>query len=480
MNLKQVKLNTDVFVVLAMLHWTGTELEIHSESDPDDFLDDFPDGFLTLNRNQDPTKNSAGKCFDEIDCFPGNTFCAENGLPDAHCIEVVGNPAKCSEKEDPHGVCLGAAPCGVHGVCSVDHTTLGRICTCHSGYEYKKVNNSGAFKCQDIDECDFTEIGGDTLCSVYDTCVNTEGSYKCVTSPDPFGVCVGINSPCFGKKWATCAVSDDKTTGECSCVVGFVWSRGADGDFSCVDLNECETDTHACLLSQFCANTEGGYFCAEHDGPCAAGAHTCDDMARCRPSYAKRGYNCECLPGFFGQGESGDMDGLIFYGPKGPQGCLDVDECHDRLHNCHPFEQCTNTFGSYSCTLEYDPFKVCDAGAHDCHALAACTPLFNEDNNDYKCTCRSGYQGDGRSCVDTDECRLGNHYCSSYQFCMNTEGGHSCLGSFDPLMSDCATGDHNCDLSLEVCLPNHRISQGSVLEIPPESHPEIYPESHPE
>ena len=56
------------------------------------------------------------------------------------------------------------------------------------------------------------------------------------------------------------------------------------------------------------------------EGPCGFGNHTCHDKARCIPSYAKKGYSCECLPGFWGHGEQTNPkqrnNGVYQYGPK--------------------------------------------------------------------------------------------------------------------------------------------------------------------
>merc|ERR1711920_312519 len=156
--------------------------------------------------------------------------------------------------------------------------------------------------CQDVDECEMVTGLGDDKCAVFEKCINTDGSYKCEVSPDPLGLCVGTNSPCYGIPRAKCVVADTKFTASCSCPMGYIWGPDGDGKYGCHDHDECQTGAHACLASQFCANLEGGYHCGEHEGPCAIGTHECHEHARCVPSYAKRGYDCECLPGFFGNG----------------------------------------------------------------------------------------------------------------------------------------------------------------------------------
>ena len=71
---------------------------------------------------------------------------------------------------------------------------------------------------------------------------------------------------------------------------------------------------------------------------------------------------------------------------------VDVDECLLGISTCAraPNGTCTNTIGSYLCS------------------------------------CNPGYSGDGRTCVDIDECDMGTHNCSVNANCTNTVGSFSC------------------------------------------------------
>ena len=44
----------------------------------------------------------------------------------------------------------------------------------------------------------------------------------------------------------------------------------------------------------------------------------------------------------------------------------------------------------------------------------------------YRCVCFSGFHGDGRSCVDTDECRDEINVCSVHARCENNPGSYRC------------------------------------------------------
>ncbi len=44
----------------------------------------------------------------------------------------------------------------------------------------------------------------------------------------------------------------------------------------------------------------------------------------------------------------------------------------------------------------------------------------------YDCSCKAGYQGDGFSCQDIDECTDGSHDCHQRAICTNEPGSYTC------------------------------------------------------
>uniref|UniRef100_A0ABM0MNC7 Protein kinase C-binding protein NELL1-like n=1 Tax=Saccoglossus kowalevskii TaxID=10224 RepID=A0ABM0MNC7_SACKO len=67
----------------------------------------------------------------------------------------------------------------------------------------------------------------------------------------------------------------------------------------------------------------------------------------------------------------------------------------------------------------------CNEG-HDCHANATCVSLSTK----HACQCLSGFEGNGKDCVDIDECKdeggLYGHHCHDNTICVNTPGSYLC------------------------------------------------------
>ncbi|XP_007941906.1 nidogen-2 [Orycteropus afer afer] len=83
----------------------------------------------------------------------------------------------------------------------------------------------------------------------------------------------------------------------------------------------------------------------------------------------------------------------------------------------------TNQVGPVEGDSDPAPVNPCYDGSHTCDTTAQCHPGANVA---YTCECAPGYQGDGRSCVDVNECATGLHRCRPNSVCINLKGSYKC------------------------------------------------------
>ncbi|XP_005795282.1 nidogen-1 [Xiphophorus maculatus] len=99
----------------------------------------------------------------------------------------------------------------------------------------------------------------------------------------------------------------------------------------------------------------------------------------------------------------------------------------------------------------------CFTGRHGCDTNAICRP---SQGNEFTCQCASGFNGDGRTCYDIDECRENPQICGPNSICNNQPGtfrcecdegyqfgidGRTCI-EVDQPVNHCEEGTHNCDI----------------------------------
>ncbi|XP_058015474.1 signal peptide, CUB and EGF-like domain-containing protein 2 isoform X3 [Ahaetulla prasina] len=77
----------------------------------------------------------------------------------------------------------------------------------------------------------------------------------------------------------------------------------------------------------------------------------------------------------------------------------------------------------------------CAQGIDDCHPDAICQNTLKL----YKCTCKPGYSGEGKTCEDMDECLVNNGGCQ--HACINTVGSYECRCNEGFFLSD---NQHTC------------------------------------
>uniref|UniRef100_A0AAR2J865 Nidogen 1a n=1 Tax=Pygocentrus nattereri TaxID=42514 RepID=A0AAR2J865_PYGNA len=67
--------------------------------------------------------------------------------------------------------------------------------------------------------------------------------------------------------------------------------------------------------------------------------------------------------------------------------------------------------------------NACYTGRHSCDTNAVCQP---GQGNQFTCECATGFNGDGRTCYDIDECRETPHICGPNTICNNQPGTYRC------------------------------------------------------
>ncbi len=98
------------------------------------------------------------------------------------------------------------------------------------------------------------------------------------------------------------------------------------------------------------------------------------------------------------------------------------------------------------------PFDICGSAFNPCDLAASCS---NTDTLAPVCTCPSGFTGDGKICLDINECFSG--LCDLAADCTNTVGSYTCGcktgyqgdGKFCSDVDECVLGTAGCDLAAD-------------------------------
>ncbi|XP_018117912.2 fibrillin-1-like [Xenopus laevis] len=377
------------------------------------------------------------KCIDIDECKNG--ICS----PFANCQNSLGSFAcSCRSGFSGNGIsCLDINEClqnngGCHGNAICNNTQGSYSCNCKGGFL-----GDGIIQCKDIDEC--SENNG--ICQYDGLCLNTPGSFRCQcasgfqtlnnTSCQDIDECKTINGICPLN--ALCQNSMGSYS--CQCKLGFI------GISSCSDIDECQSNP--CHARATCKNTFGSFECSCKDGFVGNGFNCtdideCKDPLSCHPKAScwnlDGGYKCECFQGFSGNGSF----------------CEDMDECTLNNEICINGTVCINSEGFYVCSCLNGTIAVnasCMMPSSACRPACHSKGLCHKTSMDYRCVCDLGFEGDGVTCVDTDECT--RDVCKdNTTFCINTPGSYRCICKNGFTLNDsrctdvdeCATGVQNC------------------------------------
>jgi len=99
--------------------------------------------------------------------------------------------------------------------------------------------------------------------------------------------------------------------------------------------------------------------------------------------------------------------------------------------------------------------ECADPALNDCDENADCTDIVG---GSYECQCKTGYEGDGKSCEDINECEGDTNTCNAEATCTNTEGGFECEcnDGFEGDGKECEDIDECADSSLNDCEENEQ------------------------
>jgi len=457
------------------------------------------------------------ECADETDMCDDMAECAnfEGGYNCTCMVGWEGDGFNCTDvdecaDEDMLRQIGAFDDCDVNSACN--NLPGSYNCTCLAGY------SGDGFECEDIDECSDEALNE---CHEMAYCMNFDGGYNCTCMEGYFDFanitgtqCEDIDECDIGLDACHDQATCENTVGDytCECNDGFY----GDG-FCCKDSNECavsdyfgtaapttvapinETASDNCQFSPMTLPCPAGF--DDFNGRCYKLLLSTRDyysnVARCQElaeeNFSEYGYvasftgdapiaeQFDFLASLAGDKSPwigfyvvqnqftnlfGDILPANFWAPNFPK---DDGTCvHWTVVGSLKNKDCSSERATI-CMIDYPQAFPVDTQVptHNCSVNAACANAFGT----YECHCDEGYDGNGITCEDVDECALEIDECGPANVgCENFEGGYNCTceegfrgDGFDPAflaqriaytgcedIDECVEATHECH-ELAIC-----------------------------
>ncbi|XP_065672730.1 fibrillin-1 isoform X7 [Hydra vulgaris] len=303
-----------------------------------------------------------------------------------------------------------------NGLCT--NTNGSFFCSCNVGWALGQDNAS----CVDVDECS----SNIRPCSWSNgVCLNTLGSFICSCKyrwilGEDSSSCIDICEGCEENKNKVCDIRS-ATKILCLCKNGYF---SLDNMMTCIDVDDCSSETNGCRDNSICVNTDGGY-------------------------------NCTCPIGFILTN-----DGM---------GCQDVNECLQNKCGLDHNVTCINKVGNFECICPQGQFfnssvLLCQ-DINECLFTGAeypCDSVRGHCENQpfpvkYVCSCPTGWSLSSKNiCTDVNECLI---WCNGTNGrCINQVGGFQCMCAVGYAYSNVT---HQCE-QVNMCALGFQCPNNSV------------------
>ncbi|CBY08675.1 unnamed protein product [Oikopleura dioica] len=339
------------------------------------------------------------------ECVLGTHECDSN----AQCIDLMnGYKCECKTSDGFHGngrICkksINECAQGLH-TCAENAQCIdladGFDCSCLNDFY------GDGFSCRKRRTC---TLGNDEdICSI--------DSFKLCNLPAMTNLIPNLCSPDDAREHLQILASELELLSDLSTERSWVTCSPGAAEIQCELLNVFKKKdlTSEDLFSHVTKLTREVFGSCDMINECESGEHKCVDNSNCVD--LKYGYDCECIPGFTGNGhiQCNQVDSCATVECPAFSDCITGNQNRAKCVCREGFQDDHNLVGKLKRCMPIDPCSVDNGG---CSLNAKCSSsIFGHDVN-YSCSCNPGFFGDGFSCEILDPCK--NHNCDKEAKCI--------------------------------------------------------------